>query len=111
MNIIHKINFDEDGNYKETFLYNGEEITESQFRGLESDLKDENEFEDYEFEDYEYEEECQCCECNGCCEEELDNMIFNRVIEIVKTNSCPVCIELALKDFADEIINWVTDLT
>jgi len=59
-NIIHKINFDNNGLYDETYLFNGQEITETQFVGLAEDLKsDENE-------DYDFEEDCNCAECCGC---------------------------------------------
>lgn len=65
MNIIHKINFDDKGIY-ETYLFNGQEITETQFVGLMEDLKS-NDYEE------DYEEECDCPECQCCDCEEVEN--------------------------------------
>jgi hypothetical protein len=66
MNIIHKISFNSQGEYEETYLFNGQEITETQFVGLAEDLKS-----DYSYDDYE--DKCNYClgNCSECvCEEE-----------------------------------------
>jgi hypothetical protein len=102
-NIIHKINFDKNGIYEEKFLYNGQEITSTQFIGLESDLKD--------VEDFNFEDERNCAECCGCdCKEnELEDMIHNTVVDICNTDGCPWCIEDKLRTFMSDVLNYIDE--
>lgn len=100
MNLIHKIKFNEQNEIEETFLFNGQEITETQFVGLSEDLKS-----DFN-EDYEEEYECNC-EC--CGEDNLEDIIHNVVADICNTDFCPYCVEDKIREFIDDLVDYLEE--
>jgi hypothetical protein len=104
LNLIKKISFDNEGIYDEKFYCNGQEISETQFVSIESDLKDYDE-------DYDFEEPCECVECCGCCneEDELEDIIHNTVVDICNTDGCPYCIEDKIRIFMSDVLNYLDE--
>jgi hypothetical protein len=121
LNIIHKINLNEENIY-ETFYCNGQEITEAQFMGVLEDLKNESEedFEDDcfynceecesciydEYEDFECgtEESCEKCDCTDC--EPISKHPYdiiaeeiNEIMEMIYNESCEECLSNKLMSF------------
>jgi hypothetical protein len=102
MNLIKKINFDEDGIGNINYFCNGQQISLEQYDAIESDLF-ENDM------DNEFEGNCEEC-CGSCCgEDELEDIIHNTVVDICNTGGCPYCIEDRIRTFMSDVLNYIDE--
>jgi hypothetical protein len=94
MNLIKKINYDDEGIYDVTYFNNGREINFEDYIKIENSLEEENEDDYNNYED----NGCDCYECT------LDRYVA-RINEIAF--GCPHCIREILEDFVGEVIDHV----
>jgi hypothetical protein len=91
MNLIRKINYDDEGIYDISYFNNGIEISFEDYIKIENAL--EEDFDDYdecEFAKYNYDEDYEdyeeCCGCCDCCEEGLEQPCdFETYFVVVKS--------------------------
>lgn len=100
MNLIKKINYDDEGNYGITYLWNGLDIDFDDYirlengLGLEEDINFEDDYEN-ELVEYNYDESCECLDC-------LINRYTERIANLGVV--CPHCVKEALEQMVGEMM-------